>query len=103
MDEPCLIVVTPDADRPEWSELRLGGRLTVASAARLYDAARAVAASGLNVRVCCGGVEHLDVSVLQILLCLGRDLARDGRQCGVADVPESVGELFRLAGLGSVA
>lgn len=100
MTEKDQIAVVDDSARPEWVRLILRGQIAISSASRLREAALAVSASGKNVSVCCAEAEHLDVSAMQVLLCLGRDLASRGKQCDVADVPNAIRELFRLVGLG---
>ena len=100
MGEAHPVAVVADAERPDRSRLLLRGRVTVASAARLREAALAAVASGRDVTVDCAAAEHLDVSALQILIALGREVFAAGRQCDVAGVPPAVAELFRLAGLG---
>lgn len=100
MDASAPFVVVADPARTNWSRLALSGQVTVAGATALHAAAVSLVAGGMNVCVSCAAVEYLDVSALQILLALGRELGSAGRQCDVADVPPAVAELFRLAGLG---
>ncbi len=99
MGEPGLVTVADDATHQDWLRLILKGRVTVSSAARLHEAARSISTRGKNVIVCCADAEYLDVSVIQVLLCLGRDLVRRGKQCDITNIPDAIGELFRLAGL----
>jgi anti-anti-sigma regulatory factor len=100
MSEQDQIRVADDV-RPDWVRLVLRGRLTVSCASQMREAALAISASGKNVSVCCAGAEYLDVAAIQVLLCLGRELGGHGLQCDVTNVPEPIGEVFRLAGLGS--
>lgn len=100
MDTPAAFVVVADPAHPDRSRLVLRGRVTLAVAAELHAAAVALAAGGAGVCVDCAAAEYLDVSALQTLLALGRELAAAGRPCDVSDVPPAVAELFRLAGLG---
>lgn len=95
-----LIEVAADA-RPGWSRLVLSGRVTVAHAKQFHATALELSASGANVTVCCEGADYLDVSAIQILLCLGRELVKSGRRCDIAGVAGALADDFRLAGLGS--
>lgn len=95
------ITVVEDATRTGWSRLLLVGQVTVSSASRLHETARQLAAGGNNVTVCCAGAEYLDVSAIQVLISLGRDLVRRGKRCDITEVPDAIKKWFRLAGLGS--
>jgi anti-anti-sigma regulatory factor len=101
MSESGGIIVVADAARPEWARLVLRGRVGISSASRLREAALEAAAGEKNVSVCCAEIESLDLAAIQVLLCLGRELASRGKQCDVANVPDAIGRLFRLAGLGT--
>lgn len=95
------IAVADDASRAGWVRLALRGRVTVADAADLYDAAAAVAARDVNVGVGCEAAEYLDVAVLQVLIALGRDQVRRGKQFDLAGVPDALGRVLCAAGLGN--
>lgn len=103
MTEKDQITTADDSTRPEWVQLILRGRIAVSSASRLRETALAISAREKHVSVCCAEIEHLDVAAIQILLCLGRALAGLGKQCDVANVPDAIRELFRLAGLGNAS
>lgn len=94
------IGVAGDDARPGWSRLVLGGRITVAGAAQLREAALEISASGKSVSVCCAGVEYLDAAAIQVLLCLGRELLGRDKQCDITNVPDALRDLFHLVGLG---
>lgn len=95
-DVPVRVI---DDDRPGWAQLVLAGRVTVADAQRFHAAAVELVARGASVAVRCAEAEHLDASAVQLLLCLGREVVRAGRQFTVGGVPDALAEHFRLAGL----
>src|SRR5579885_820810 len=80
--------------------LALAGRVTVAEAGRLHRVALDLAAGTGDVTVCCDAVEYLDGAAIQVVLAMGRDLARRGRRCEVTGVTGRLADLFRVAGLG---
>lgn len=90
-----------DDDRPGWSQLVLSGRVTVAAAREFHATARDLLARGSNIAVRCDGAEHLDTSAIQILLCLGRELANRGKRFDLSGVSPELGAGLRLAGLAS--
>ncbi|MFM8272214.1 MAG: STAS domain-containing protein [Gemmata sp.] len=100
MDAPAQFLVDADPARRGWSRLALGGRVVIETVAALRAAALELLAGGTNVCISCAAVEYLDVSAIQILIALGRELRAAGRECEVADVPPAVAKLFRMAGLG---
>lgn len=99
----ATVSVADDPARPGSARLVLGGRVRVAEAAALHQAALAAVARGGAVTVDCGAAEYLDATAIQVVLCLGRELAGRGRRCDVAGVGGPLAEAFRLAGVGGPA
>ncbi len=97
-DEPIRVVLDAETGT---TQLLLHGRVTVGCASQFHATALKLAAGDTDVTVSCETAEFLDVSALQILLCLGRDLMSRGRRCDITGVTGSLGDDFRLAGLGS--
>lgn len=96
--EPVELTDTPTGPR-----LVLRGRVTVALAARLHRAALDLVARPGSATVDCSGVERLDVSAVQILMCLDRALAGRGNRGALAGLPPAVAADFALLGLGKPA
>jgi anti-anti-sigma regulatory factor len=95
-DAPVQVIEDAEHGRVQ---LVLTGRVTVSEAGQFHKTARELSARGTDVTVSCERAEYLDVSAVQILLCLGRDLIGRGRRCDIVGVSEPLGEYFRLAGL----
>jgi anti-anti-sigma factor len=81
------------------TRLVLQGRLTIREAVQLHQTALDLVSRKTNLTVCCAGVEHLDVTAIQILLCLGREIVQMNLSCDITGVTAKLREIFRLAGL----
>lgn len=88
------------ADTPDGTRLLLRGRVTVSAAARLHRAALELVARPGRATVDCSEVSQLDVSAIQILMCLDRALAARGQRGALTGLPPAVGADFALLGLG---
>jgi anti-anti-sigma regulatory factor len=87
-----------DDTSPGGARLRLLGRVTVADAVPLRDALLALSRRNSPVTVDCSAAEYLDVSAVQLLIALGRELAHAGQGCEVAGASPRVSEDLRLVG-----
>ncbi|MFL5304722.1 MAG: lipid asymmetry maintenance protein MlaB [Polyangia bacterium] len=89
------------ADNSLDAGIAIKGRPTLSEAGPILDAAiAAAAAAGEEVRVDCTSAEHLNGAVIQVLLCLKRDLERAGRKLVLTSVPPPIQRFVELSGLG---
>jgi anti-anti-sigma factor len=100
MDEDGAITVLDDS--PGSVRVVLGGRVTIVSVGKLHQTAVNLAAQNMNVTVCCDGVKYMDVAVIQVLLCLGKELVGKGMQFRVTGVAGQLEDDLKLAGLAEV-
>ncbi|WP_171473279.1 STAS domain-containing protein [Frigoriglobus tundricola] len=101
MDASDLFTVTTDPAAPGRARLGLCGRITVTDAAALKRAALDLVARGVDVTIDCSAVEYLDVSAVQLLMCLDRELGRCGHRGALAGVSPALATDLRLLGLGA--
>ncbi len=80
--------------------LHLEGRITVAQARRLREAALPLLEGAGPVTLHLDRAEYLDGAALQVLLALGDGLAARGRGLRVVSTPPSIDETLRAIGLG---
>jgi anti-anti-sigma regulatory factor len=79
--------------------LLLEGVVTVAAAVQLRDAAFHCANASQDVTVECAQLEHVDASVVQILISLKRELDALGYEFRMRSVPPSIVRLLAISGL----
>lgn len=79
--------------------LHLEGRVTVAQARRLLEVARRLGKEGRDVHVRCEHLTHLDCAGIQVLLGLNETLRGQGAALSLENVPESIQQTLRIAGL----
>lgn len=79
--------------------LHLEGQVTVASASRLLEVARRLGKEGREVAVRCEHLTHLDCAGVQVLLALNETLRGQGARLTLQNLPESVQQALRVAGL----
>ena len=82
--------------------LELQGAVGVARAAELCAQVRQLAAAQVDVVADLSQAEHLDGSILQLLVALGQDLRGHGRSLRLQAVPPAVEAFIRTAGLGEI-
>lgn len=92
--EPLRIEIQNDQ-----AVLHLEGVVTVPQAKRLRQLALELAGSGRGVSVQCEKLNYLDCAALQILLALRDALARKSASMTIMNLPESIRETLRTAGL----
>ncbi len=92
--EPIRIEV-----RDEQDVLHLEGVVTVPQAKRLRQLALELAGSGRGVSVQCEKLNYLDCAAVQILLALRDSLSRKSVPMTIVNLPESIRETLRIAGL----
>jgi anti-anti-sigma regulatory factor len=80
----------------------LAGRVAMESAQELHRMAIELSRRGRDVTVCCQGVEYLDSSAIQVLLCLGRELELQNRICELTGLTGQARSDFRRVGLAHV-
>ncbi len=80
--------------------LHLEGRIGVAQARRLREAALPLLEGGGPVTLHLARTEYLDGAALQILLALREGLAARDRDLRVVSMPPSIDETLRAVGLG---
>lgn len=97
VDEPVVQIVLAGGGEP--SRLTLRGSVDVRSASELRRAAMELAECGHDVVVSCEGVVRIDVSALQVLIALDRELRRRTQRLDLIDVPPSIASLLSLGGL----
>ncbi|MBI5170877.1 MAG: STAS domain-containing protein [Candidatus Eisenbacteria bacterium] len=79
--------------------LHLEGQVTVASARRLLEVARRLGKDGREVSVRCEHLTHIDCAGVQVLLALHETLRGQGARLRLQNLPESVQQTLRVAGL----
>ncbi|MEY2929589.1 MAG: hypothetical protein RL033_338 [Pseudomonadota bacterium] len=79
--------------------LTLEGALASGVASALKDAACRQLREGGDLALCCARLEQIDVSGIQVLLALRRELAEDGRRLSLQEVPLPLVRTFQLSGL----
>jgi anti-anti-sigma regulatory factor len=80
----------------------LKGGLGIADASRLHASLVALLDEGGDVTVACDEAEHVDASVLQILLALKEALRQEGRTLQFAGLPPAMESFWRLTGVGAI-
>ena len=83
------------------AELHLEGIVGVTQAKRLQQMALKLAASGQCVKVRCEHLQHIDCAGVQVLLALHETLAGKGVEMKIQNMPDSVHQTLRTAGLAS--
>ena len=81
--------------------LHLEGVVGVTQAKRLQELAMQLANSGRSVSVRCEHLQHIDCAGLQVLLALHEALKGRGASLRVLNMPDSVQQTLRTAGLAS--
>jgi anti-anti-sigma factor len=79
--------------------LHLEGIVGVAQAKRLQQLALKLSGSGRKVSVRCEHLQHLDCAAVQVLLALHETLKANGAGMAVQNMPDSVQQTLRSAGL----
>jgi len=79
--------------------LHLEGVVSVAFAGRMLEAARDVAAEPAPTSVHCEHLQHIDCAGVQVLLSLHEVLRTKGFGLALTNVPDSVAQTLRVAGL----
>ncbi len=79
--------------------VRLTGVVNIIAADALLTAARATVTAGGQVSVECTDAESFDMSALQILVALRRELDRQGRSLRLLNLGKQATEDIALAGL----
>lgn len=79
--------------------LHLEGQVTVSSARRLLEVANRLGKEGREVAVRCEHLTHLDCAGVQVLLALNETLRGQGARLVLQNLPESVQQTLRVAGL----
>lgn len=79
--------------------LHLEGQVGVASARRLLEIARRLGKEGRDVSVRCEHLTHLDCAAVQVLLALNETLKGQGASLKLSNLPDSVQQTMRVAGL----
>ena len=83
------------------TELHLEGVVGVTQAKRLQQLAMELAASGRGVSVRCEHLQHIDCACVQVLLALHETLSSKGAGMKIQNMPDSVHQTLRTAGLAS--
>ena len=83
------------------TELHLEGVVGVTQAKRLQQLAIKLAASGRGVTVRCEHLQHIDCASVQVLLALHETLSAKGIEMKIQNMPDSVHQTLRTAGLAS--
>src|SRR4051812_32105398 len=91
-----------DSKINELARIAIHGSAGPGEAPAILEAARAAAASGADVTVDCQQAEHLHAAVIQILICLQRELEGNGRKLVLANVPPTVQRFLDVAGVAKV-
>jgi anti-anti-sigma factor len=81
--------------------LHLEGAVGVAQAKRLHALALELAGAGRTVDVRCEHLQYLDCAAAQVLLALSQSLKSRGAEMAVQNLPDSVQQTLRHAGLAS--
>lgn len=79
--------------------LHLEGQVGVAQSRRLLEIARKLGKEGRHVTVRCEHLTHLDCAGVQVLLALNETLKGQGAGLALSNLPESVQQTMRVAGL----
>ena len=83
------------------AQLHLEGIVGIQQAKRLHQLALKLASAGRPVSVRCEHVQHIDGAGVQVLLALHETLRAKGVALDVQNLPESVQQTLRTAGLAS--
>lgn len=81
--------------------LQLRGVVDIFEAAEFYELAKRACqdTKAQSIRVNLAQVERLDISALQILIALRRDIEASGRALAIADVPAPLAQVWAKAGI----
>jgi anti-anti-sigma factor len=81
--------------------LHMEGVVGVSQAKRLHQLALSLAEAGKAVSVRCEHLQHLDCASVQVLLGLSETLRSKGTGLSMVNLPDSVQQTLRTAGLAS--
>lgn len=87
--------------RDDGAVLHLEGVVGVAHARKLREAALEVAAAHGPVALRCEHLQHLDCAAAQVLVALAAQLKSEGTELRVQNLPASVQQTLKVAGLAS--
>jgi anti-anti-sigma factor len=88
-----------DSGVEEPTRITIDGAPGLGEVRALRDAALAAAAAGTGVTVDCQRADHLHAAVIQVLLCLRRELEAAGRQLVLTNVSPAVKQFLDVAGV----
>jgi anti-anti-sigma regulatory factor len=84
---------------PSEAILTLGGIVDINSVAEVQHTAIEAALSGTSVRLDWSAVERVDASVLQVLMALRADMARQGKTFETSEIGPGLRDYLHTAGL----
>lgn len=92
-----MLEVSRDSSIP--TRLELSGRVTVAASTALHAAALEIHRNQHPTIIDCSRADYIDASAMQVIISLGREMAKDQIPCDLKGIDGPAALSFRLCGV----